>query len=114
MKSFNIKSRIWIENDNLVLVGNGRVQLLEAVQNEGSLSKAAKSLKMSYKKAWDLINSINSAGEYPVVILQVGGRKGGRAQLTEYGEALILAYKQVEHNCWKFLKQQESIINNIK
>ena len=61
---YKIKSRIWIETKNNVLLGEGRVQLLKAIEETGSLSKAAKTIKISYKKAWNLIDSVK-------VILQI-------------------------------------------
>ena len=57
--NYKIKSRIWIEVGNNVLLGEGRVRLLKAIEKTGSLSKAAKSLKMSYKKAWILVDAVN-------------------------------------------------------
>ena len=56
---YKIKSRIWIEADGEILLGEGRVALLHAINDLGSLSKAAKSLNMSYKKAWSLIDALN-------------------------------------------------------
>ena len=56
---YKIKSRIWIEADGNILLGEGRVNLLRAINEEGSLSKAAKVLGMSYKKAWSLIDAVN-------------------------------------------------------
>ena len=50
--AYQIKSKIWIESNGKILLGEGRVQLLKAIKETGSLSKAAKKLKMSYKKAW--------------------------------------------------------------
>ncbi|UZO79250.1 LysR family transcriptional regulator [Aquimarina sp. ERC-38] len=112
---YTIKNRIWIEMNEggKVLLGHGRVQLLSAIQEQGSLSRAAKSLQMSYKKAWDLVNSMNQAGTQPVVILQTGGKKGGGATLTVYGSKLVDVFKQVTLNSQLFLKEQEKLINTI-
>lgn len=112
---FTIKNRIWIENkeEGNVLLGHGRVQLLLAIQEEGSLSKAAKTLQMSYKKAWDLVNSINTAGKEPLVTLQTGGKKGGGATLTSYGSKFVETFQQIEYNSQQFLRKQEKLMNNI-
>ncbi len=61
--NYKIKSRIWIEVGNNVLLGEGRVRLLKAIEKTGSLSKAAKSLKMSYKKAWILVDAVNKSAK---------------------------------------------------
>ena len=93
--SYKIKSRVWIEYDNHVLLGEGRVQLLKAIDETGSLSKAAKSLNLSYKKAWNLIDSVNKSAKKPVTINSTGGKGGGGAELTEYGKSLIQVFDDV-------------------
>ncbi|WP_308992278.1 LysR family transcriptional regulator [Mariniflexile litorale] len=104
--SYKIKSRIWIECDEHVLLGEGRVQLLKAIEETGSLSKAAKTLNLSYKKAWNLIDSVNKSAKKPVTINSTGGKGGGGAELTEYGKALILVFDEINQNCWEFLDKQ--------
>jgi len=103
---YKIKSRIWIESKNHVLLGEGRVQLLKAIETEGSLSKAAKSLGLSYKKAWSLIDSVNKSAKKPVTINSTGGKGGGGAELTDYGKQLITVFDEINQNCWDFLDEQ--------
>lgn len=110
---YKIKSRIWIEADNHVLLGEGRVQLLKAIQETGSLSKAAKSINISYKKAWNLLDSINKSAKKPVTINNIGGKGGGGAELTDYGKALILAFDDINQKCWKFLDEQLEKIREL-
>ena len=110
---YKIKSRIWIETDDKVLIGEGRVRLLKAINETGSLSKAAKSLQMSYKKAWNLIDSVNKTSEKQVTINSVGGKGGGGAELTPYGKSLITAFDNINKKCWKYLGEQEKIINSL-
>ena len=110
---YKIKSRIWIESENNVLLGEGRVHLLKAIQETGSLSKAAKSLNISYKKAWQLLDSINKSAKNPVTINSIGGKGGGGAELTEYGKSLVVAFDEINKNCWKFLDEQLEKIKNI-
>ena len=111
--SYKIKSRIWIECENNVLLGEGRVHLLKAIQETGSLSKAAKSLNISYKKAWQLIDSVNKSAEKPVTINSVGGKGGGGAELTEYGKSLVIAFDEINKSCWQFLDKQIDKIKNL-
>ena len=96
---YKIKSRIWIEADDNVLLGEGRVRLLKAIDKTGSLSKAAKSLQISYKKAWTLIDAVNKSSKKPVTVTSIGGKGGGGAVLTEYGKNLILAFEDINKNC---------------
>ncbi|WP_445955640.1 winged helix-turn-helix domain-containing protein [Yeosuana sp.] len=111
--SYKIKSRIWIEFDNHVLLGEGRVQLLKAIDETGSLSKAAKSLNLSYKKAWNLIYSVNKSAKKPVTINSTGGKGGGGAELTEYGKSLIFTFDEINKNCWEFLDKELIKIENL-
>ena len=109
--SYKIKSRIWIEFEDHVLLGEGRVQLLKAIDQTGSLSQAAKSLNISYKKAWDLIDSVNKSAKEPLTITSTGGKGGGGAELTPYGKSLIIAFENINKNCWEFLDHQ---LDNFK
>ncbi len=105
---YKIKSRIWIEADGNILLGEGRVALLKAIAETGSLSKAAKSLGMSYKKAWSLIDAVNKRAEKPVINTIIGGKGGGGAKLTDYGKQLVNAFDTINENCWSFLDEQIS------
>jgi molybdate transport system regulatory protein len=77
-------------------VGPGKIALLEAIEAGGSLSQAARELGMSYRRAWGLLDDLNSALREPVANASVGGTGGGGARLTEYGRELIAAYREVE------------------
>ncbi len=103
---YKIKGRIWIEADGNILLGKGRVSLLKAIEATGSLSKAAKSLGMSYKKAWTLIDAVNKYAEQPVTTSNIGGKGGGGATLTPYGKKLIRNFEFIYNNCWDYLDEQ--------
>ncbi len=110
---YKIKSRIWIEVDNNVLLGEGRVRLLNAIEKTGSLSKAAKSLNISYKKAWTLVDAVNKSAKKPVTQSSIGGKGGGGAILTPYGKSLIEAFDAINKNCWKHLDTQLEKIQSL-
>ncbi|GAA0727819.1 winged helix-turn-helix domain-containing protein [Aquimarina litoralis] len=103
---YQIKSRIWIEGKEGVFLGEGRIKILKAIASEGSVSKAAKSLGMSYKKAWNLVDSINKNASTPVIKTNTGGSGGGGTEITEYGLKMILAFENINKNCWDFLDEQ--------
>ena len=103
---YKVKSRIWIEANGNVLLGEGRIKLLKAIDANGSLSKAAKSMNMSYKKAWNLVDSINKSAKEPVVSKTTGGKGGGGAVLTNHGKKLIEVFETINTNCWKYLDSQ--------
>ena len=77
-------------------VGPGKIALLESIRHSGSLSQAARELKMSYRRAWLLLDSLNGAFTQPVVRTNTGGRRGGGSQLTALGEKLIRTYRAFE------------------
>ena len=88
-KNLEIRLRCWITLEGEKFFGPGRMQLLLGIQEEGSISKAAKTMGMSYKKAWDMINDLNTRGQQPYVILKKGGEKGGGAELTPHALQVI-------------------------
>ena len=103
---YKIKSKIWIEAKGEILLGEGRVRLLKAIEETGSLSKAARQLNMSYKKAWGLIDDVNSRAEKPVVTKNIGGKSGGGTVLTDYGRSLVEVFDEINESCWKYLDTQ--------
>ena len=74
-------------------VGPGKIALLEQIERCGSLSQAARKLNMSYRRAWQLLESLNSSFVEPVALTSKGGRGGGGAKLTLLGERLIHVYR---------------------
>ena len=82
-----------------------RILLLEAILEHGSISKAAKAVPMSYKSAWDAINSINNLCDNTVVLRETGGIGGGGAKVTEYGINLIKSYTVLQKEHQKFLER---------
>lgn len=111
MFNIEIENRIWITKNGKTFLGQGRIQLLEAIKKEGSISKASSKLGMSYKKAWQLVKSMNVLSEKPVVIKETGGKNGGGTKLTENGEGLIVAYRQLEKRNKDFLKKEGEKLN---
>jgi molybdate transport system regulatory protein len=79
-------------------IGPGKISLLEAIEREGSLSVAAQSIGMSYRRAWNLLADLNQSFSKPVVATAVGGNRGGGARVTEYGDSLIAAFRAFERD----------------
>ena len=77
-------------------VGPGKIALLEHISSTGSLSEAARKLKMSYRRAWLLLEDLNTSFQQPVAQMSVGGRGGGGASLTPFGTDLVAAYRALE------------------
>jgi molybdate transport system regulatory protein len=77
-------------------VGPGKIALLEHIGATGSLSEAARRLRMSYRRAWLLLEDLNTSFQQPVARMSVGGRGGGGASLTPFGTELVSAYRTLE------------------
>ena len=110
---YKIKSRVWIELDGKEFLGEGKVRLLKAIDQTGSLSKAAKSLNISYKKAWHLMNAVNQTTKKPVAVNSIGGKGGGGTELTPYGKSLISVFDDMNKKCWDFLDIQLEKIKSL-
>lgn len=87
-------------------VGPGKISLLEAIEREGSLSVAARSIGMSYRRAWNLIADLNGSFAQPVVATAVGGSRGGGARVTQHGRALIAAFRRLERGALRLVARQ--------
>lgn len=77
-------------------IGPGKVQLLEAIRECGSISAAARSMGMAYRHAWVLIDDLNQLFGTPVVATVTGGRTGGGARLTPLGEEVVRRFRSIE------------------
>jgi molybdate transport system regulatory protein len=96
--SMNIKARIRVQimcGDEIAL-GPGKADLLEAIDRDGSISAAGRSLGMSYRRTWQLVDTMNRCWrERPIETLRGGGRERG-ARLTVFGRRLVERYRQME------------------
>ncbi len=101
--SLRIKSKIWIETEEGIIISDGRIRLLKLIEATGSLNKAAKEMNISYQKAWKLVDASNKASKEPLVETQIGGNKGGGTVLTPYGKSLIESFEAINTSCWEFL-----------
>jgi molybdate transport system regulatory protein len=94
MASIRITARVIAKGERAF--GPGKADLLERIASEGSISKAAKSMEMSYSRAWQLVDAMNNAFRKPLVEPKTGGKKGGGAALTKAGEEMLSLYRKME------------------
>ncbi|MCW8821547.1 MAG: LysR family transcriptional regulator, partial [Sulfurovum sp.] len=80
-----------------------RIELLRAIEEYGSISKAAKAVPMSYKSAWEAVDSMNSLSPEPIVIRETGGKDGGGTTITIYGKQLLENYAVLKEEHTRFL-----------
>ncbi len=103
MTTFRVTGRVWLETENDRFMGIGRVELLKYIDQTGSINQAAKAMKMSYKRAWELVNSMNQQASEPLVVTQTGGEKGGGTVLTDEGRRQIARFEALQDRFQQFL-----------
>jgi len=109
--SSGLRGRIWIEGDEGTFLGYGRIVLLEQIRESGSITKAGKSMEMSYRHAWELVDSMNRQAPAPLVAAVTGGKGGGGARLTEDGENAIELFWKLHADFQAFLAKEEKILS---
>lgn len=102
--------RIWIDTENGAFLGYGRIELLEKINETGSLRKAAMEMKMSYQQAWHLIKQMNENAGEALVTLQRGGKNGGTTLLTAKALELIQTFKDFNDSFQEFLRAKELLL----
>jgi molybdate transport system regulatory protein len=88
--------RIRIVFGDEAMLGPGKADLLERIDQTGSIAAAGRAMSMSYKRAWSLVDEMNAAFREPLVSSTRGGAKGGGARLTETGKAVLSHYRKLE------------------
>lgn len=107
----SIDGRLWLRKSEHSFLGKGRIELLEQIERTGSISKAAKAMKMAYKAAWDSLDAMNNLAEEPLVDKSTGGKGGGGTKLTSYAKQLIETYKVIHEEHERFLNNLSLRIN---
>jgi molybdate transport system regulatory protein len=101
------RGRVWIDGPEGTFIGYGRVVLLERIIEHGSITKAAKSMEMAYRHAWELVDSMNRQARKPFVEVAAGGKGGGGARVTADGRYAIKVFWQFHKDLQEFLKREE-------
>lgn len=105
---YRVRGHIWIGGPEGDFLGVGRVTLLEMIRETGSITKAARSIKMSYRRAWEHVESMNRQAAVPLVTASAGGRGGGGAALTKAGESAIKAFRGLDERFRRFREREQA------
>jgi molybdate transport system regulatory protein len=109
-----LHSTVWLGDEHSAYFGKGRIELLAHIDELGSISQAAKAMKMSYKAAWDAINEMNTLSPTPIVERATGGRGGGGTHLTSWGQELVAIYRRIEEVQAAFANVLEHYTDDIE
>lgn len=96
MTAARLKLHVRILTEDAIAFGPGKAELLEAIHRTGSISQAAKSMNMSYRRAWQLVDTMNQCFQSALVETQTGGSHGGGAVLSEFGLQVLQKFRQME------------------
>lgn len=110
----HLRLRIRLNTAHGVIMGPGRAELLTLIDQTGSIAAAGRQMKMSYRRAWSLVESLNKSFTSPLVTTSKGGTKRGGAHLTALGKTLLGAYQELDTKMQKdsapVLKLFESVL----
>jgi len=90
-----VRSKVWLEVHGRPVLGPGRRRLLQTIDEQGSISKAARLLNIAYRKAWGQIKAMEGQLGLPLVQKQTGGQGGGGARLTPEARNLLMKYEHL-------------------
>lgn len=122
-KTLTPKLKLWLEKEGKPIVGGGRIKLLETIEKEGSLNKAAETMGMSYRHLWGTIKKLEKRLEFKLVKTAKGGKGGGGTTLTKKAKKIIEEYKWMndalinevkEKKFWENMSTKLSARNHLK
>ncbi len=112
-KSERAFPRVRIRIGDEMVLGPGKVDLLESIGRTGSISAAGRELGMSYRRAWLLADALNHMFPEPLVTASPGGSRGGGAKLTDYGRGVAAAYRRVEKRARAAMREEMAAFNVV-
>ena len=113
MKRKEIRVRCWVDVDGERFFGPGPAELLRLIDATGSISQAARAMGMSYRKAWDIVDNVNTRGRKAFVIAHKGGQRGGGAQLTDNGRKALAAYEKLARKIERIARAEKTLLRLI-
>jgi molybdate transport system regulatory protein len=112
-RSLAVEGSLWLGRKGRDFVGARRIELLEGIERSGSITRAARQVGLSYKAAWDTLDTMNNLAERPLLIRTAGGRRGGGSSLTEHGRELVRLYRLLESGYRRLLAQMQLQVHDF-
>ncbi len=91
-----LQPRLRLKAGDAIALGPGKARVLELIRQHNSISAAARAMNMSYRRAWLLVDTMNSCFREPLVVTATGGPRGGGASLSPLGERVLALYRDYE------------------
>ena len=107
-----LRSKLEVDTEFGSFLGDTRIRLLEAIDQHGSISQAAKAVPISYKAAWDAVDAMNNLADQPLVVRSTGGKNGGGTLLTDHGRKTIALYRALEAEYQSALDRLSASMND--
>jgi molybdate transport system regulatory protein len=107
------KLRLRVMMTEYICMGPGRADLIDAIGRTGSISAAAREMKMSYRRAWQLVETTNKSFVEPLVVANTGGTGGGGASVTEFGRGVVEHYRAMERKATESLAGDFAIFSQL-
>jgi molybdate transport system regulatory protein len=108
-----IRPRLRVMQGKEIALGPGRVDLLEFIDQTGSLRAAAERMGISYMRAWNLLKSMNRCFREPLVEVVRGGKTGGGAELTRKGKEAVSLYRDMEKQCLRAVAKDSKALRKL-
>ncbi|VBQ90514.1 transcriptional regulator ModE [Burkholderia pseudomallei] len=113
-ESLALSGELWLHAGGQTLGGAARIALLAAIGETGSITRAAKAVGLSYKGAWDAIDTMNNLAGEPLVLRATGGKGGGGTTLTPRATALIAAFRAIEREHRRFIDVASAAVEGFE
>lgn len=113
-KPLSIEGGLTLAHKGQPLLAGNRIALLEAIEQKGSITQAAKHVGLSYKGAWDAIDAMNNLSDQPLVTRATGGQHGGGSYLTEHGRQAVALYRTLEAAQQKLLASLQTHVHDVE
>ncbi|MCC2663213.1 MAG: LysR family transcriptional regulator [Geminicoccaceae bacterium] len=110
-RTLGARLRIVLEPE--IAIGPGKADILEAIKATGSIAAAGRSMGMSYKRAWHLVETMNRCFKGPLVEASKGGRAGGGARLTELGHEVLARYRRMEMLTARVIEPEMAALRSV-
>jgi molybdate transport system regulatory protein len=113
IKPMEIEGSVWVHKADHKFLGGDSINLLEKIDECGSITKAAKMVGISYKTAWDTVNMMNNLADNPLVDRMTGGKGGGGTYLTSEGKDVIRRFRIIQEEHRKFLANLSERVGDV-